>query len=210
MTELEICMESLIKTFHRYSNEDSDGKTLSKRELKKLVENELPGFLKTQNNPKIVDCIMKDLDQNKDDKLDFEEFLPLVVGLSLACERCYVLHEKKAKKSTAMARLEQVITNTVEIFLEYAADDGKKRKLNKDELKKVLEQEIQSPDLKDKISADDIEEAMEMLDKNHDGEVNFREFCRCVSVLAKCYYQKKTGKGGKKGKDKEQEGEPED
>lgn len=39
---------------------------------------------------------------------------------------------------------------------------------------------------------------MGVLDKNHDGEVNFREFCRCISDLAKCYYQKKTGRGGKK------------
>ncbi|KAK5862263.1 hypothetical protein PBY51_017675 [Eleginops maclovinus] len=109
-----------------------------------------------------------------------------------------------------MARLEQVITNIVDIFLEYADDDGKKPQLNTEELKKVLELEIQSPELKDKINAADIGEAMEMLDKNHDGEVNFREFCRCVCVLARCYYQKKTGKGGKKGKGKEQEGEQED
>lgn len=47
-----------------------------------------------------------------------------------------------------MARLEQVIINIVDIFLEYSDDEGKKRKLNKDELKKVLEQEIQSPELK--------------------------------------------------------------
>ncbi|KAM9353342.1 protein S100-A6-like [Symphorus nematophorus] len=109
-----------------------------------------------------------------------------------------------------MARLDQVITNIVDIFLEYAEDEGRKRQLNKDEFKKVLEQEIQSPELKDKINADDIEEAMEMLDKNHDGEVNFREFCRCVCVLSKCYYNKKTGKAGKKGKGKEQDGEQED
>ncbi|KAA8591640.1 S100 calcium binding protein W [Etheostoma spectabile] len=104
-----------------------------------------------------------------------------------------------------MARLEQVITNIVDIFLQYADDDGKKHQLNKEELKKVLEKEIQSPELKNQISADDIGEAMEMLDKNHDGEVNFREFCRCVSVLAKCYYNKKTGKGGKRGKGKEED-----
>ncbi|XP_030248682.1 S100 calcium binding protein W [Sparus aurata] len=110
-----------------------------------------------------------------------------------------------------MARLDQVITTMVDIFLEYANDgEGKKPKLNKEELKKVLEQEIQSPELKEKINADDIEEVMEMLDKNHDGEVNFKEFCRCVSDLAKCYYSKKTGKGGKKGKGKNQECEQED
>lgn len=51
-----------------------------------------------QKNPKTVDCIMKDLDQNKDDKLDFEEFLPLVVGLSLACDKLHMLHEKRGKK----------------------------------------------------------------------------------------------------------------
>lgn len=44
---------------------------------------------------------------------------------------------------------------------------------------------------------------MGVLDKNHDGEVNFREFCRCISDLAKCYYQKKTGRGGKKNRGNE-------
>uniref|UniRef100_A0A3Q2PYM4 Protein S100-G n=1 Tax=Fundulus heteroclitus TaxID=8078 RepID=A0A3Q2PYM4_FUNHE len=109
-----------------------------------------------------------------------------------------------------MARLDQVITNIVDIFVEYADDGGKKRQLNKEELKKLFEQEIQSPDLKDTISADDIEEAMAMLDKNHDGEVNFREFCRCVCVLAKCYFNKRTGKGGKRGRGKDQKEEEED
>ncbi|XP_039973811.1 protein S100-A10b [Xiphias gladius] len=98
MTDLEKSMESLIEVFHRYAGQDSDGKTLSKKELKKLIENELPSFLACQKNPNVVDCIMKDLDQNKDDKLDFEEFIPLVVGLSMACEKCYVLHAQKGKK----------------------------------------------------------------------------------------------------------------
>ncbi|XP_060936467.1 protein S100-G-like [Limanda limanda] len=112
-----------------------------------------------------------------------------------------------------MARLDSVITNIVDIFLEYGEDEGKKRKLNLEQLKKVLQQEIQSPELKGTINADDIEEAMQKLDKNHDGEVNFREFCRCVGDLAKCHYNKKTGKEGKKGKKgkgKEQKPETED
>nr|XP_020493115.1 protein S100-G-like [Labrus bergylta] len=106
-----------------------------------------------------------------------------------------------------MARLDQVITNIVDVFMEYADDEGKKGQLNKEELKKVLEKEIQSPELKGNINADDVEEAMKLLDKNHDGEINFREFCRCVCDLAKCYYQKKKGKGCKKSKGKEQEDE---
>ncbi|XP_008278904.1 protein S100-G-like [Stegastes partitus] len=111
-----------------------------------------------------------------------------------------------------MARLDSVITNIVDIFMEYADEEGKgkKHQLSKDELKMLLDQEIQSPELKGKINTDDIEQALEMLDKNHDGEVNFREFCRCICDLAKCYYHKKTGRGGKKGKGKEQEGEAAD
>ncbi|XP_068592381.1 protein S100-A10b [Cebidichthys violaceus] len=98
MTDLEKCMESLITIFHHYADEDGDGKTLSKKELNKLIETELPTFLKTQKDPKAVEKIRKDLDQNRDDKLDFEEFLSLVVGLSMACEKCYVLHEQKKGK----------------------------------------------------------------------------------------------------------------
>ncbi|XP_068613842.1 protein S100-A11-like [Brachionichthys hirsutus] len=98
MTELEKCMESLIFIFHRYAGQDDDGRKLSKKELKKLIEEELPSFIKAQKNPQTVDSIMKDLDLNKDDKLDFEEFLPLVAGLALACEKCYNSREKKGKK----------------------------------------------------------------------------------------------------------------
>uniref|UniRef100_A0A671W834 Protein S100-A1-like n=2 Tax=Sparus aurata TaxID=8175 RepID=A0A671W834_SPAAU len=98
MSELEVCMEKLILLFHKYADEDGDKKHLSKKEFKKLVETELPTFLKTQKNPKAVECIMKDLDTNKDDKLSFEEFLPLVAGLSMACDKCYNLQQKHCKK----------------------------------------------------------------------------------------------------------------
>lgn len=52
----------------------------------------------------------------------------------------------------------------------------------------------------DKVDPDNIKEAMEELDKNHDGEVNFREFSQCIAGLARAYYTKKHGKdkcGGK-------------
>ncbi|XP_041843587.1 protein S100-A1-like [Melanotaenia boesemani] len=99
MTELEKSMESMIVVFHRYAKEGGDKNTLSKKELKKLIENELPNFLKSQKNQDTLDRIMKDLDQNKDDELDFEEFIPFVTGLSIACEKHFpLLHEKKGKK----------------------------------------------------------------------------------------------------------------
>ncbi|KAF6739682.1 Protein S100-A1 [Oryzias melastigma] len=98
MTELEKSMESLITVFHRYAKEGGNKNTLSKKELKKLIETELPNFLKSQKSPDTLDRIIKDLDQNKDDELDFEEFAPFVIGLSVACEKHYALLHEKAKK----------------------------------------------------------------------------------------------------------------
>merc|ERR1712002_1445558 len=78
-SELETAMESLIKVFHRYASRDGKSGTLNRRELRELMENELSNFLRSQ----------KDLDTNGDGQVDFEEFVSLVVGLSIACEQCY-------------------------------------------------------------------------------------------------------------------------
>uniref|UniRef100_A0A8C8MKW9 Protein S100 n=2 Tax=Oncorhynchus tshawytscha TaxID=74940 RepID=A0A8C8MKW9_ONCTS len=95
-SELERSMESLIMVFHLYSEKDGDGNTLSKKELKELMKTELASFLKSQKDPAAIDTIMKDLDQNGDGKVSFEEFVSLVVGLSIACEQIYQLHTQKA------------------------------------------------------------------------------------------------------------------
>ncbi|KAL6099612.1 protein S100-A1-like [Spinachia spinachia] len=97
-SELETAMESLIKVFHRYANKDGKCFTLSRRELRELMENELSTFLKSQKDPAAVDKIMKDLDSNCDGKVDFEEFVSLVVGLSIACEQCYQREMQMGKK----------------------------------------------------------------------------------------------------------------
>ncbi|XP_028255900.1 protein S100-A10-like [Parambassis ranga] len=93
-SELENAMESLINVFHRYA---SDG-NLNRRQLRELMESELSNFLKSQKDPAAVDKLMKDLDANGDGKVNFEEFVSLVVGLSIACEQCYQAHMKKSGK----------------------------------------------------------------------------------------------------------------
>ncbi|MBN3277713.1 S10A1 protein, partial [Polyodon spathula] len=98
-SELERCMESLITIFHRYAGKEGCANSLNKKELKELMTNELSNFLKSQKNPAAVDKIMKDLDQNGDQEVDFEEFVALVVGLSISCEQLYQVHlQKQAKK----------------------------------------------------------------------------------------------------------------
>ncbi|CAN9503737.1 unnamed protein product [Ophioblennius macclurei] len=97
-SDLENAMETLIKVFHRYASKDGGSGTLSRRELRELMENELSNFLKSQKDPAAIDKIMKDLDSNGDGKVDFEEFVSLVVGLSIACEQCYQMHMRKMAK----------------------------------------------------------------------------------------------------------------
>ncbi|XP_051926222.1 protein S100-A10a [Hippocampus zosterae] len=97
-SELETAMESLILVFHRYASRNGKYGTLSRRELRELMENELSNFLRSQQDPAAVDRIMKDLDTNGDGQVDFEEFVSLVVGLSIACERCYQLRMKNSTK----------------------------------------------------------------------------------------------------------------
>ncbi|KAK5610084.1 hypothetical protein CRENBAI_012162 [Crenichthys baileyi] len=99
-SDLETAMEMLILVFHRYASKDGNPGTLSRRELRELMENELANFLKSQKDPGAIDKIMKDLDANGDGQVDFEEFVSLVVGLSVACEQCYKMHKglKTGKK----------------------------------------------------------------------------------------------------------------
>ena len=45
-SDLEKAMESMIMVFHKYASKEGVSNTLSRKELKDLMENELAGFLK--------------------------------------------------------------------------------------------------------------------------------------------------------------------
>ncbi|XP_034016863.1 protein S100-A1-like [Thalassophryne amazonica] len=97
-SELETAMQSLITVFHRYASKEGSSDTLSRKEFQELLRNELSGFLQAQKDPAAVDKIMKDLDTNSDNQVDFEEFVALVAGLSVACQQCYQMCVKKTGK----------------------------------------------------------------------------------------------------------------
>ncbi|XP_054914654.1 protein S100-P-like [Poeciliopsis prolifica] len=84
MSQLEIAMATLIQTFDKYAGSDGKKNTLSKAEVKTLVEKELPGLLKTVKNPGEVDKLLKSLDFNGDAEVDFQEFVTLIVALTCA------------------------------------------------------------------------------------------------------------------------------
>ncbi|XP_069507188.1 protein S100-A1-like isoform X2 [Ambystoma mexicanum] len=84
-SQLEDAMQALITIFHKYSGREGDKFKLSKKELKDLIHNELGGFLETQKDMSSVDNVLKELDENGDGEVDFQEFVIMVATLTVAC-----------------------------------------------------------------------------------------------------------------------------
>ncbi|XP_032630279.1 protein S100-Z [Chelonoidis abingdonii] len=97
-TQLENAMDTLIKIFHHYSGKEGDKYKLNKGDLKQFLTSELTDFLSCQKDPQLVDKIMKDLDTNKDNEVDFNEFVILVAALTVACND--FLEERLKQKET--------------------------------------------------------------------------------------------------------------
>uniref|UniRef100_G1RQ12 Protein S100 n=1 Tax=Nomascus leucogenys TaxID=61853 RepID=G1RQ12_NOMLE len=97
-TQLKMAVDTMIRTFHRCSRKEGNRFKLSKGELKLLLQPELTEFLSCQKDPQLVDKIMQDLDTNKDNKVDFNEFVVIVAALTVACNDYFVEQLKKKGK----------------------------------------------------------------------------------------------------------------
>uniref|UniRef100_H3ASE3 Protein S100 n=1 Tax=Latimeria chalumnae TaxID=7897 RepID=H3ASE3_LATCH len=97
-TRLEKAMDSLINVFHHYSGKEGDKYKLNKGELRQLLNSELHDFLASQKDPHLVDKIMSDLDANRDNEVDFNEFVVLVAALTVACNDFFVEELEKRGK----------------------------------------------------------------------------------------------------------------
>ncbi|XP_070822554.1 protein S100-A1 [Chaetodon trifascialis] len=97
-SNLQAAMEGLITVFHSYSGKEGDKYKLSKAELKNLLQGELADLLAASKDPMVVDKIMKDLDENQDGEVDFQEFVLLVAALTVACNEFFIDYDKNYKK----------------------------------------------------------------------------------------------------------------
>ncbi|XP_001372143.3 protein S100-P [Monodelphis domestica] len=95
MSELEMAMGMLIDVFDRYSSTEGNKDTLTKAELKTLIEKEFPNFVKNSKDKDAVDKLFKNLDDNGDSQVDFNEFIIFVAALTCACHK--ICHEKGPK-----------------------------------------------------------------------------------------------------------------
>uniref|UniRef100_A0A8C5Q0T7 Protein S100 n=2 Tax=Leptobrachium leishanense TaxID=445787 RepID=A0A8C5Q0T7_9ANUR len=84
-TELKTAISLLVGVFDTYSKKEGDSSTLSRKELKDLLQSELGDALAVTKNPSQVDNILKDLDFNGDGQVDFTEYMVLVGALAMSC-----------------------------------------------------------------------------------------------------------------------------
>ncbi|XP_012870470.1 PREDICTED: uncharacterized protein LOC105984741 [Dipodomys ordii] len=102
MTELLRSVVTIIDIFYKYTKQDEECGTLSKDELKELLEKEFRPILKNPDDPDTVDVIMHMLDRDHDRRLDFTEFLLMVFKLAMACNK--VLSKEYCKASGSKKR----------------------------------------------------------------------------------------------------------
>ncbi|KAL2771719.1 protein S100-A12 [Daubentonia madagascariensis] len=81
MSKLEEHMEGIINIFHQYSARKGDYDTLSKGELKQLITRELANTIKNTRDKDAIDKIFEGLDTNRDDEVDFVEFISLLASV---------------------------------------------------------------------------------------------------------------------------------
>ncbi|KAB0404455.1 hypothetical protein E2I00_001110 [Balaenoptera physalus] len=100
-TQLEVAMDTMVRIFHHYSCKEGDRFKINKGELKMLLQRDLTESLSCQKDPELVDKIMQDLDANKDNEVDFNEFVVTVAALTVACNDYFVEQLKKKGKTSS-------------------------------------------------------------------------------------------------------------
>ncbi|XP_019948331.2 S100 calcium binding protein T [Paralichthys olivaceus] len=95
---LENAMQLMIQTFHKYSGNEGDKYTLSRTELKEMLNSELGNYLGNAQDKEAVDKVMGDLDSNNDGEVDFTEFIILVGALTVACNDFFLDYNEKQEK----------------------------------------------------------------------------------------------------------------
>uniref|UniRef100_A0A3Q3D8P8 EF-hand domain-containing protein n=1 Tax=Hippocampus comes TaxID=109280 RepID=A0A3Q3D8P8_HIPCM len=83
-----------------------------------------------------------------------------------------------------MGRLDEIVVTLSDLFDEYNNDDDKKKRLDKDEIGALLENEVNIDNFQI------ITKMLKQMDKNKDDELKLKEFGNAVTQLAILYYHR--------------------
>ncbi|XP_058015813.1 protein S100-A6-like [Ahaetulla prasina] len=72
---------TLIAVFHKYAGKDGKKNSLSKSELKELIQKEMTIGPKLHESE--IQGLMEDLDRNKDQEVNFQEYVTFIGALAM-------------------------------------------------------------------------------------------------------------------------------
>ncbi|XP_041810822.1 ictacalcin-like [Chelmon rostratus] len=90
MSDLNTAMALIISCFSKYAGKEGNPHTLTKAELKDLLQNELGELLGKANDKSAVERIFKELDANQDNSVDFPEFGKMIFCLTVMCHEYFI------------------------------------------------------------------------------------------------------------------------
>ncbi|XP_074837376.1 protein S100-A6-like [Carettochelys insculpta] len=89
---LDTAVGVLVCIFHKYSGKEGDKNTLSKKELKELIQKELHLGPKLQEAE--IQKLMAELDRNRDEEVNFQEYVTFVGALAMIYHEALKEHVK--------------------------------------------------------------------------------------------------------------------
>ncbi|XP_044152111.1 protein S100-P-like [Bufo gargarizans] len=82
MSNLITAINQIIAVFDQYASTEGNKDTLSKGDLKTMMEKELPGLMKNAKANDEWGQLLKDLDKNGDSEVDFKEFIIFIAAIT--------------------------------------------------------------------------------------------------------------------------------
>ncbi|KAL6068747.1 hypothetical protein STEG23_029910 [Scotinomys teguina] len=190
----------LVAIFHKYSGKEGDKHTLSKKELKELIQKELTIGSKLQDAE--IARLMDDLDRNKDQEVNFQEYVAFLGALALIYNEALKLSTVPAppqlfRSAHTLLELavmpdtpvEDSLFQIIHCFHHYAAREGDVETLSLEELKALLLDSV--PRFMDTLGRRQpyyITELFRAADKNKDNQICFEEFLYILGKLVKDYH----------------------
>lgn len=86
---LEEALDVIVSTFHKYSGKEGDKFKLNKTELKELLTRELPSFLGKRTDEAAFQKVMSNLDSNRDNEVDFQEYCVFLSCIAMMCNEFF-------------------------------------------------------------------------------------------------------------------------